>query len=251
MQIFERHTAPLFSEPVENHAFERNWVRRDPDIRMTSQRHFPFPNRPSCVSPLLFTAPARDFEEPTPNPIRERGFKPPPPKSSRQICGNNPNPDSKPLPQCIKSRKASPIMRCDPSRAPYTIAGKEAGTMSQGRTQQIWVDAAKGGAILLVVVGHAWRGLEAAGLLPGAPEGLFAAIDSRIYAFHMPLFFLLAGLFMVPSLCRRSVSAFVTSRVMRLLYPLALWTYVFALAKGLAGGWANTPLTLGEMRLSP
>ena len=123
--------------------------------------------------------------------------------------------------------------------------------MSQGRTQHVWVDAAKGGAILLVVIGHAWRGLEAAGLLSAAPEGLFTAIDSRIYAFHMPLFFLLGGLFVVPSMCRRSVSAFVTGRVMRLLYPLVLWTYAFALAKVLAGEWANTPLTLGEMRLSP
>lgn len=52
-----------------------------------------------------------------------------------------------------------------------------------------WVDATKGVAIILVVIGHAWRGIDAAGLLQTAPAGLFNVIDARIYAFHMPLFF--------------------------------------------------------------
>ncbi|MGE4430081.1 MAG: acyltransferase family protein [Sphingobium sp.] len=46
-----------------------------------------------------------------------------------------------------------------------------------------WVDAAKGLGIILVVIGHVWtRG----------------AVRDAIYAFHMPLFFILAGYFAQP-----------------------------------------------------
>ena len=68
-----------------------------------------------------------------------------------------------------------------------------------------WVDRSKGFAIFLVVFGHVWRGLESAGLLQ--PD-LFRAVDARIYAFHMPLFFLLAGLFFTGSLRKSALENF-------------------------------------------
>lgn len=52
--------------------------------------------------------------------------------------------------------------------------------------RQDWPDLARGIGIVLVVIGHVWRGLMATGL-PIDP-GLFAAVDGLIYAFHMPLF---------------------------------------------------------------
>src|SRR4051794_36832842 len=61
----------------------------------------------------------------------------------------------------------------------------------KGRVE--WIDTAKGIAIILVVVGHDLRGLMAAGILPRA--GATEIIDGWIYAFHMPLFFVLAGFF--------------------------------------------------------
>ena len=48
-------------------------------------------------------------------------------------------------------------------------------------------------AILLVVLGHVWRGLAFGGLVP---EGLFEAVDMRLYAFHMPVFFAASGFFL-------------------------------------------------------
>lgn len=114
-----------------------------------------------------------------------------------------------------------------------------------------WIDTAKGAAIILVVIGHAWRGVHDAGLMVNAPRGLFAAIDMRIYAFHMPFFFLLSGLFLVSTLIRLSSLAFVGNRLVRLFYPLMLWTYIFATTKYLAGDLANTPVTLGEVFVSP
>ena len=54
-------------------------------------------------------------------------------------------------------------------------------------------DVVKAVAILFVVIGHTWRGLNTAGMIPDA--ALFARIDAAIYLFHMPVFFFLSGLF--------------------------------------------------------
>lgn len=112
----------------------------------------------------------------------------------------------------------------------------------------VWVDAAKGVGILLVVAGHALRGLNERGLIDPV---LFEAVDRRIYAFHMPLFFMLSGLFFLEGLRRAEAGPFLRARVMRLLYPLFLWTYVFIGAKVLAGSLANAPLSAEEMLVSP
>lgn len=56
----------------------------------------------------------------------------------------------------------------------------------------IWIDNAKAIAILLVVVGHIIQFMY-------SPEGFDQNIVFRyIYAFHMPLFFLLSGLVTKP-----------------------------------------------------
>lgn len=64
-----------------------------------------------------------------------------------------------------------------------------------------WVDAAKGLGILLVVYGHVARGLVNGGV--PMDRQWFATLDAAVYAFHMPLFFLLSGWFFVGSLTRR------------------------------------------------
>lgn len=118
--------------------------------------------------------------------------------------------------------------------------------MPPGR--QDWVDAAKGFAIVAVVVGHSWRGLHARGLVP--PE-LFAEIDQRLYAFHMPIFFALSGLFFARSLANASPLAFVTGRLTRLIWPMVLWLYVFLAFKAVAGARANTPVTWSDLLVWP
>jgi fucose 4-O-acetylase-like acetyltransferase len=111
-----------------------------------------------------------------------------------------------------------------------------------------WIDGAKGVMIVLVVFGHAWRGLHSAGLI--APD-LFAAVDARIYAFHMPVFFALSGWFFLPSLERQSVPGFLRRRALRLFWPMVLWTYVFLGTKVLAGSFANSPAGLADLMVSP
>lgn len=102
--------------------------------------------------------------------------------------------------------------------------------------------------IILVVLGHTWRGLYNQNLLP---QDVFEALDSRIYAFHMPVFFALAGWFFVSALSGRSLFQFVMSRLQRLLWPMILWTYIFFGIKVLAGDFANTPLQNLEFLTSP
>lgn len=109
------------------------------------------------------------------------------------------------------------------------------------RTREISLDVAKGVGIILVVIGHAWRGLESAGMIGNA--WLFEVIDRLIYNFHMPLFFLLSGMTFQAWALRRPVGEAAISRVTRLLWPLVLWTYLFTAARLAAGDAANTQVS--------
>lgn len=103
--------------------------------------------------------------------------------------------------------------------------------------------------IVLVVIGHSLRGLIDAEVLPQTP--LVAAIDRAIYAFHMPLFFLLAGLVFLASARRVTFPAFVLSRARRLIWPLFLWTWIFFALRMCAGDYANNTLGWQEFPFFP
>ena len=115
--------------------------------------------------------------------------------------------------------------------------------------REAWIDQTRGLGIILVVFGHLWRGLYEADLLPQGR--LFEVVDRLIYSFHMPLFFVLAGLFFERSLLRMPVASFVRSRAVRLLYPFLLWTYIFAAFKVCAGSLANDALEWNDLFFSP
>ena len=67
-----------------------------------------------------------------------------------------------------------------------------------------WLDAIRGIAIVLVVFGHVWRGLESSGLI--ASQTLFQSLDRAIYLFHMPVFFILSGLLFERTVKRNGVA---------------------------------------------
>lgn len=85
-----------------------------------------------------------------------------------------------------------------------------------------WIDYAKGIGICLVVYGHVARGVLNAGLVHH-PETLWY-IDSVIYSFHMPLFFVLAGLLFFDSSEKHGSVGFAFGKVDTLLYPYVLWS---------------------------
>ncbi|HKR91678.1 acyltransferase family protein, partial [Novosphingobium sp.] len=61
--------------------------------------------------------------------------------------------------------------------------------MEEIRKRVEWLDVARGIGIILVVMGHAERGLVNAHIATGQAWPTF---DLAIYTFHMPLFMLLA-----------------------------------------------------------
>ena len=73
-------------------------------------------------------------------------------------------------------------------------------------TQRIdWIDQVKGFGIILVVYGHN-----------------FPIIEDYIYSFHMPLFFLLAGIFHP----KKSNFQVIKKRVQQILIPYFLWSFL-------------------------
>ncbi len=108
-------------------------------------------------------------------------------------------------------------------------------------TRDLSLDVAKGVGIILVVIGHAWRGVNTAGMVENPT--LFQTIDKLIYNFHMPLFFILSGMTFQAWVLRRPAGMAAISRVTRLIWPLILWTYIFTAARIFAGDSANTQLS--------
>lgn len=105
------------------------------------------------------------------------------------------------------------------------------------RSRITWVDHAKGIGILLVVFGHALRGLLAAEILPDTPTWRF--VDAWIYAFHMPLFFFLSGLFILSS-TRRPYPHFVHNKLRTIAYPYVVWSLIQGILLALAANAANS-----------
>lgn len=97
-----------------------------------------------------------------------------------------------------------------------------------------WVDIAKAGAILLVVVYHVGsNGLSY--LTPGSnrAEDVWATLNAVLIPVRMPLFFLVSGVLAVGAV-QRPWSRVWRKRVADLVWPFALWTVLFAVPYALA-----------------
>lgn len=102
-----------------------------------------------------------------------------------------------------------------------------------------WLDAGRGIGIVLVVYAHVSRSIVLSGFAPATAAA--AVSDSLIYAFHMPLFFLISGL-VTRRPERGDRVSFVLDRVMRIAYPYVLWTIIFVLAAVVGGNQTNNAL---------
>ena len=100
----------------------------------------------------------------------------------------------------------------------------------------LWVDYAKGIGIFLVVLGHVLRGLADNVILSRSFS--FDYLDQWIYAFHMPLFFFLSGLFLYRS-TSRPFRDFVTNRLRVLVYPYLVWSLIQESLQSLTYGSGN------------
>jgi fucose 4-O-acetylase-like acetyltransferase len=110
-------------------------------------------------------------------------------------------------------------------------------------------DYAKAFGIVLVVFGHTLRGLISAGVMGNDP--FWAAVDSMIYLFHMPLFFYLSGIFLQSSLQARGFHAFCKNTALILLIPLVVWSYLQFSLQYVAGSQANLRPDIMSVILAP
>ncbi len=93
------------------------------------------------------------------------------------------------------------------------------------RGRVAWIDYARGLAIILVVYGHCFRGLQDAGYVAaGSP---LRVLDFIIYGFHMPLFFFLSGVVSAKGF-QQDLGTFLRGRVVSLGWPYLLWMSVEA-----------------------
>jgi fucose 4-O-acetylase-like acetyltransferase len=98
-----------------------------------------------------------------------------------------------------------------------------------------WMDAARGLGIILVVFGHVERGLVAADI---AQSSWWQVADYILYTFHMPLFFLLAGLNAPRPLARGRVE-YLKNKVWTVGYPYFLWSVIQGLVLVLLASSTN------------
>lgn len=113
------------------------------------------------------------------------------------------------------------------------------GRTGRDGSRLVWVDAARGVGIVLVVLGHALGGMIDAGLVPG-PDW-FRPLFLVIYTVHMPLFFMVSGLF-VQGRIARAPRAFLPGVLRTILWPYALWSVLQLTVILWAGGLVNAPL---------
>ena len=106
-----------------------------------------------------------------------------------------------------------------------------------GTTRILWIDCAKGLGITLVVIGHVIIGLADRLSLPVA----WKQAEAWIYSFHMPLFFLLAGLFVERGLRDKGAGSFMVSRLKVLLYPYLVWATVQGVIHVMLSGYVSQP----------
>ena len=109
-----------------------------------------------------------------------------------------------------------------------------------------WLDSAKGLGIILVVYGHAARALYAG---VGAPPWV-RSIDQIIYAFHMPLFFLVAGLFVWSSLGKGRLH-FVGDKLRTIIYPYILWSFIEGGLELFFAKDVNSPISWRDLTMIP
>ncbi|WP_162683487.1 acyltransferase family protein [Rhodobacteraceae bacterium DSL-40] len=112
-------------------------------------------------------------------------------------------------------------------------ASKRESTDRNSAERIVWLDQARGIGIVLVVFGHALRGLISAEMLPGAA---WSAVDFVLYTFHMPLFMYLSGINVPRALGR---PGFLSNKFRTIVYPYFLWSVLFGSALALLSNLTN------------
>ena len=101
-----------------------------------------------------------------------------------------------------------------------------------------WIAYAKGIAIILVVYRHVLGGFESAGI---QSYEYLTMVQQSVYNFRMPLFFILAGLFVRKSLKKRSTNVFFSYKLNTIMYPYFIWACIQLTFQLVFSRFANDP----------
>ncbi len=95
-------------------------------------------------------------------------------------------------------------------------------TVHQPAARHLWVDYAKGIAIILVLYRHVFEGIKNSGI--DISKYIFLEEWNIIFfSFRMPLFFIVSGIFISSSFAKRGMKKFVQTKMRTILYPYFLW----------------------------
>jgi fucose 4-O-acetylase-like acetyltransferase len=111
-----------------------------------------------------------------------------------------------------------------------------------------WIDYAKGIGIFLVVFGHALRGIVSDSIIQSSV--LERSVDQWIYAFHMPLFFFLSGLFVERS-ANKPFKNFLIAKLQTIAYPYFVWSILQEVMRIAAGISDRTVGSLWQIIYEP
>lgn len=109
-----------------------------------------------------------------------------------------------------------------------------------------WIDAGKGVAILLVVLGHVLLGLVRSGQYIGYNSTLRFFIE-LIYAFHMPFFFALSGYFFKPIENIAMWLLLVKNKLIDLGIPYLFFSVILFILQKIGGGEVKNQTTYSQL----
>jgi len=108
----------------------------------------------------------------------------------------------------------------------------------------VLVDVSKGMLIILVVFGHAWRAVFNNDILHNTI--IYHFVDDLIYAFHMPAFFFLAGLFALKTK-KQAVGEFIGKKLRTIAYPYFLWSIIQSVIQLVMSGSTTRTITITDI----
>ncbi|MGL5509084.1 MAG: acyltransferase family protein [Microcoleaceae cyanobacterium] len=112
------------------------------------------------------------------------------------------------------------------------------------QTRNVWVDYGKGIGIFLVVLGHVIRSLVSSSMV--ANSLFLQGVDNWIYAFHIPLFFFLSGLFVNRSVTKPFPSFFI-NKLQVIAYPYFLWSIIQTILQIILGKYTNNEISIDNL----
>ena len=95
------------------------------------------------------------------------------------------------------------------------------------KPRSLLIDVVRGLAIALVALGHTNQGVAHRGWWGASAVG--ARLGLAIYAFHMPAFFFITGIFVPASIARRGTARFLADKLRTILWPYVLFCCVSAI----------------------